>query len=369
VASQLHSPDLYQFLESGGIGHLASEQHYGLALVLGGGEVSMQELAGLYAMLANRGELKPLRLRADEPVRLGTQLISPEASFMVMDILGQHVRPDELTGAQPLRHAVYWKTGTSWSFRDAWTAGSFGPYVLVVWVGNFDGSSNPAFVGIDAAAPLFFQIVDGVAAERQDLGGAALRPPADLKRVEICLASGELPNRWCPQKGSTWFIPGKSPIRVSNVHRPVMIDDATGLAACPPYGNKRVHQEIFEFWSSDLQQVFAEAGIPRRKPPQNSNCANAGEVEGSAPVITSPLRGAAYVMRLLQQDRQNIALSAVADADSRALYWFVDDAYVGGTRPGETIYWKPPAAGDYRVRTVDDHGRSDERQLDVKLDQ
>ena len=75
------------------------------------------------------------------------------------------------------------------------------------------------------------------------------------------------------------------------------------------------------------------------------------------------------VMRLLQQDRQNIALSAVADADSRALYWFVDDAYVGGTRPGETIYWKPPAAGDYRVRTVDDHGRSDKRQLDVKLEQ
>ena len=65
VASQLHAPDLYQFLQSAGIGHMASEEHYGLALVLGGGEVSMQELAGLYAMLANRGELKPLRLRCE----------------------------------------------------------------------------------------------------------------------------------------------------------------------------------------------------------------------------------------------------------------------------------------------------------------
>ena len=46
VASQLHSPDLYQFLQSAGIGRMASEQHYGLALVLGGGEVSMQEMAG-----------------------------------------------------------------------------------------------------------------------------------------------------------------------------------------------------------------------------------------------------------------------------------------------------------------------------------
>ena len=73
VASQLHAPDLYQFLQGAGIGHLASEQHYGLALVLGGGEVSMQELAGLYAMLANRGVLKPLRLRADEPQSTGTR--------------------------------------------------------------------------------------------------------------------------------------------------------------------------------------------------------------------------------------------------------------------------------------------------------
>jgi penicillin-binding protein 1C len=367
VASQLHAPDLYQFLQGAGIGHLASEQHYGLALVLGGGEVSMQELASLYAMLANRGVLKPLRFRANDPQSAGTRLLSAEASFMVMDMLRQHARADEATGAQPLHSPVYWKTGTSWAFRDAWTAGSFGPYVLVVWVGNFDGSGNPAFVGVDAAAPLFFQIVDGIQAERPHLTEPARPFPSDLKRVEICLASGELPNRWCPQKGSTWFIPGKSPIRVSTVHRPVMIDDATGLPACMPYNGKRVHEEVYEFWSSDLQEVFAQAGIPRRKPPQNSACTNAGAPEGTAPLITSPLRGSAYVMRLTQLDRKRIAFNATADADAHALYWFVDDAYVGATTPGEPLFWQPAAAGSYRVRTVDDHGRSDERPLDVSL--
>jgi penicillin-binding protein 1C len=30
---------------------MASEQYYGLSLVLGGGEVSMQELAGLYQVI------------------------------------------------------------------------------------------------------------------------------------------------------------------------------------------------------------------------------------------------------------------------------------------------------------------------------
>ena len=187
----------------------------------------MQDLAALYAMLANRGEFRPLRLRADEPALPGKRLLSAEASYMTMDMLRQHLRPDETSGAQPSSVPVYWKTGTSWSFRDAWTAGVFGPYVLVVWVGNFDNSTNTAFVGVDAAAPLFFQVVDALNAERTLVEPPRAVPPK-LKRVRICLASGDLPNEWCPQQGWTWFIPGTSPIRVSTVHRPVVIDDATG---------------------------------------------------------------------------------------------------------------------------------------------
>jgi penicillin-binding protein 1C len=369
VAAQLHAPDLYQFLQSAGVGHLASESHYGLALVLGGGEITMQEMASLYAMLANRGVLKPLRLRASDPRPAGPRLLSAEASFMALDMLGQHVRPDETTGAQPLHLPVYWKTGTSWAFRDAWTAGIFGPYVLVVWVGNFDGSGNPAFVGVDAAAPLFFQIVDGVRNEYPNLPEPALRPPPGLRRAEICLASGDLPNRWCPQKGWTWFIPGKSPIRVSTVHRPVTIDDATGLPACPPYLGKRVHEEIYEFWPSNLQQVFIDAGIPRRKPPEASGCADAGESLGEAPRISSPSRGSTYTMRLTQPERAPIALNGSADADALSLYWFVDDTYLGRANPGEPVFWHPASAGRFRIRAVDDHGRSDERQVDVALTQ
>ncbi|MEO9214313.1 MAG: penicillin-binding protein 1C [Rhodanobacter sp.] len=367
VASQLKQPSLYQFLRDAGISRMASEQHYGLALVLGGGEVSMQELGGLYAMLANRGELKPLRLLADEPQVAGTRMLSDEASFMVMDMLRQNPRPDETTGAQPSRLPVYWKTGTSWAFRDAWTAGSFGPYVLVVWVGNFDSTGNPAFVGADAAAPLFFQIIDAIRAEHRQLAEPIRHMPVNLKRVQICLASGDLPNQWCPQKGMTWFIPGKSPIRVSNVHRPLVIDDATGLPACPPYAGKRTHVEVYEFWPSDLQHVFAQAGIPRRKPPQNVQCASAGTPNGDPPQITSPLRGSTYAMRLAQLGQERIAFLATTDADTHALYWFVNDAYVGRSAPGESLFWQPQTSGNYSVRVVDDHGRSDQRPLGVSL--
>src|SRR5581483_6369080 len=61
LAARLAQPSLYQFLRDAGISHMASEQHYGLSLALGGGEVTMEETAALYAMLANGGMLYPLR--------------------------------------------------------------------------------------------------------------------------------------------------------------------------------------------------------------------------------------------------------------------------------------------------------------------
>src|SRR5262249_24099541 len=60
VAMQLKQPSLYGFLETAGISRLKPEPYYGLALALGGGEVSMEELAMLYGMLANQGVLRPV---------------------------------------------------------------------------------------------------------------------------------------------------------------------------------------------------------------------------------------------------------------------------------------------------------------------
>ena len=50
-----------------------------------------------------------------------------------------------------------------------------------------------------------------------------------------------------------------------------------------------------------------------------------------------------------------------------ALYWFVDDGYVGSVKPGEPLFWKPALAGEYTLRVVDDHGHSDSRALRVAL--
>lgn len=365
VDAQLHDPDLYGFLREAGVREPASRAHYGLALVLGGGDVTMQDLARLYAMLANGGVLRPLRLRRDAPRIAGKRMLSAAASFMVTGMLEQNPRPGAAYGTRPTGLPVFWKTGTSWAFHDAWTAGGFGPYVLVIWVGNFDSTPNANFVGIDAAAPLFFRVYDALRAANPDLHAAPRVAPKPLKRVEVCLATGLLPSRWCPEKGWTWFIPGVSPIKVGHVYRPLVVDDATGKPACPPYAGKATHVEVFQYWPSELASVFAKAGIPVRRPPDNPACTDAGQLGGDPPAITSPLRHSTYALRLDKPSGNSIAFTADADADVNWLYWFVDNAYIGRSAPTHALDWTPPHAGSYQVRAVDDRGRADARNLTV----
>jgi penicillin-binding protein 1C len=139
--------------------------------------------------------------------------------------------------------------------------------VLAVWVGNFDGSSNPAFVGVQTAAPLFFHVVDGLRATNPRLPEALDSPPAAVTPAEVCAGSGDLPNAEWPHCSRAWFIPGKSPIRVSSVHRRILIDSRTGLRACADTPASDTRAEVFEAWPSDILRLYALAGMPRRPIP------------------------------------------------------------------------------------------------------
>lgn len=362
VSARLSQPTLYEFLKSAGIGGMASEQHYGLALTLGGGELSMEELARLYAMLANGGQHRPLMTTVGDPPAGGRTLLSPEAAWITLDMLQANPRPD--TG-QPAFPPVAWKTGTSWGFRDAWTAGVFGRLVLVVWVGHFDGSANPAFVGVQTAAPLFFQIVDSL--RSQGLAKAAPDPtgPLNLRRVSVCRASGDLPNEDCTDLGPTWFIPGKSPIRLSTLHRALWVHTASGRAVCGP--GPGVQREVFEHWGSDMLQLFAQAGMPRRAPPAPPRCGTGGmpaAAEQDGPQIVAPLRGANVVLRVGRDAGLNLRANTSRPGP---VYWFADAAFLGSTSGGGSLAWQPPAAGTYTLIAVDAAGAADERPIRVEF--
>jgi penicillin-binding protein 1C len=368
VASRLTRPSLYDLMKTSGVANLASEKHYGLALTLGGGEVTMEELARMYAVLANRGELKSLnytsrpaelRAKANRPVA-NTRLLSEESAFVTLDMLRTNPRPD--TG-QPASPPVAWKTGTSWGFRDAWTAGVFGRYVLVVWVGNFDGSSNPAFIGVSAAAPLFFNIVDALRTEGMVASEVPQLPPAKLTRVEVCAGSGDLPNADCPQRVSTWYLPGKSPIRISQLHKRVLIDRRTGAAVCEE--SATTHWQVIEQWPSDMQRLFRDAGMPRRDAPRLPDCGGrkTDRGNGKEPQIVSPLRAVTYTTRLSKP----VPITLRAEGVRGKQFWFSNEAFIGEAAAGEAINWQPPKAGRFVLRVVDEAGLADSRDISVEV--
>jgi penicillin-binding protein 1C len=363
VASRLNKPGLYEFLKHAGVAKLASEQHYGLALTLGGGELTMEELGRLYLMLANQGRLTPLAYeKQSAPAPPGAPLLSEEAAYITLQMLRANPRPDSGMPAVP---PVAWKTGTSWGFRDAWSAGVFGRHVLLVWVGNFDGSGNPAFIGVKTAAPLFFRIVDSIRGQGLDAGAAETPAPANATRIEVCSASGDLPNHLCKDLAWSWFIPGKSPIKVSTLHRALKIDGRSGRATCED--GPHVRTEVFEFWPSDLQRLFREAGMPRRQPPAVPDCsASAAEQAGDAPLITAPgSDGMTYTLRLSKP--APIALRANSITADESLFWFANGGLVGKSRAGESTGWMPAAPGRYQLRVIDRQGRADVRAVEVEF--
>lgn len=369
VAARLSRPNLHGFLQLNQISRLQSEAHYGLALVLGGGEVTMEELARLYAVLANGGRVRQLAYTRDEAQAQASeeashaplQVLSEEAAFITLDMLRQTPRPD--TG-EPARPAIAWKTGTSWGFRDAWTAGVFGRHVLVVWVGQFDGAGNPAFVGIQAAAPLFVRIVDALRAEGLDPGEVVRGRLPQLRQVEVCADTGGMPDALCPVKARTWFIAGKSPIRASTLHRAIWVDERTGEPVCAQPGQRPPHarQVLVEQWGSDMRRLFRQAGLPRRQAP--ASCDADEQADAQAPQIHEPLRGVRYVLRP-GHDRA-LTLRAEGGSDARTLHWFADDALIGRVSPGAALSWSPPRPGRYVLRVVDDRGRVDMRELQVE---
>ncbi|WP_205522846.1 penicillin-binding protein 1C [Myxococcus eversor] len=368
LTKQLRAPGLHGFLRKAGVTDLRDESHYGLSLALGSAEVTMAELVELYAMLGHGGHLRPLRWTVDAPVEEGVKLLSPEASFLVLESLATAGRPAQSFRSEWTRDTVpvAWKTGTSTGFRDAWSVGVVGPYVVAVWVGNFDGQPNPAFVGQTAAAPLMFELVDSVRSRDSDVRRVRQSAPPGVSRVRVCALSGGLPGPHCSRKVDTWFIPGTSPIHTCDVHREVWVDTRTGLRACGPGPSSRA--EVFEFWPSDLLRLFQKAGLPRRvPPPEGADCGLEHSAStGTAPRITTPEEGVDYNLRASSESSRAVPLSAVTDADVRRVFWFVDEQLVGTASRGESLQWdaKP---GTYVVRAVDDRGRSDARTLRVRL--
>ena len=363
LASHLARPTLYEFLRTAEVRLPKTESFYGLALPLGGAEVSLQDLMRLYSALANNGELRPLRFTTSESVAKPKRILSPEAAFLTLEMLGNVPRPEMNCVDGNHSAPVYWKTGTSHGFRDAWSIAVFDHYVLGVWVGNFDGRANPMLVGRTAAGPLLFQIIDTLRAAWPE-PAVPHQPPAgaNLKRIDFCALSGDLPNQFCTQRVEGWFIPGVSPIKTCDVHREVLVDVATGRRVPFDDGTRQLKREVYEFWPGDFLTLFEQAGVPRRVAPPFGSDIGSDQVSraGQNPIIVSP-----NTTEIFLASKKTIPLLAKADGDVREIFWFAGKQFVGKGAPNQVFEWTA-AAGDYELTALDDHGRAGSHSISVR---
>ena len=132
----------------------------GLALALGGAGLSVNDLAVLYAALANGGTAKPLIWTQGSKKQKAYQLVSEDAADAITQILRQAPTPSGRVPSWLSQDAppIAYKTGTSYGFRDAWAAGYTEDWTVIVWVGRPDGAPRTGETGRLAAAPPLFDI-------------------------------------------------------------------------------------------------------------------------------------------------------------------------------------------------------------------
>ena len=363
LVRQIGTRTFHKKLSDCGVANLKSPEHYGISVALGGAEVSMRELAGIYATLANLGQYHEIKSEINARSTKPTTVLSPEAAFIVLDMLAQQSTPGvkiPFAKNQPKHITHMWKTGTSSSYRDAWTAGIFGDYVLIVWVGNFDGTPNNSFSGARAAAPIYFALAQTVIDYYANTSTPVtdnnfLHEDMNISQIEMCDTVGGLAGAHCPKTVMAYFIPGKSPITESSVYRAIPIDNNTGLRACDA-NPQTTHMEVFEFWDAEYLDMFKRAGIKRNTPPPYMDKCDLNKIieGGNEPIITSPSDNT----RIVITDNRNVAtvsFGAVSDTPNAKIFLFLDDAMIGTIKSGETLF-RDVLMGPHTVRAIDEIG-------------
>lgn len=153
-----------------------AERRGGLALAVGGIEVTLLDLTNAYATLARAGVHRPTRLFTDQSAP-AVRALEPEVCDAIDHILSSRQRRPHLLAAcdgdQP--PWFMWKTGTSSGRRDAWAVGHNRRYAMGVWVGRFRGTGRDAYVGAEAAEPLLAGLFQ-VPALRNEIEPPAPKP-------------------------------------------------------------------------------------------------------------------------------------------------------------------------------------------------
>ncbi len=189
--------------DTGYRGLVEDGQYYGYSLALGSAEVTLLEQAAAYRSLALGGRWAPLRLVQDDPRELPRQITTPQAAWIVADILADPNARAGTFGVDSALRLPFWaaaKTGTSKAMRDNWCIGFSDRFTVAVWVGNLEGDPMRAVSGTSGAAPVWR---DMMLALHDGTPSKPLPEPGGIEMRQVRFAQGvEQPRREFFLKGT-----------------------------------------------------------------------------------------------------------------------------------------------------------------------
>lgn len=299
-----------------------SKASYGLALTLGGGEVTLLDMAYAFSVFANGGtmlgqptppgstkpgyrKLDPVAIlkvtkpdgkvlyQYDAPER--QEVLRPEVAFLVTDILSDNNARAPVFGYDnaltlPDR-PVAAKTGTTNDFHDGWMLGFTPQYVVGVWIGNTDYQEMEYGEAVRTAGPIWNAMMvylhNGKPVE-------SFPRPAGLETGIVDTVSGKLPTQHTPARKQEVFIKGTVPKDSDDIHRPVKLCKQTGKLATTYCPADQVEEKVFEVYPPEASDWVREKKLPQ--PPMEycdihgPNLSNA-DVAIISPRHLSPIRG------------------------------------------------------------------------------
>ncbi len=347
---------LLQFLRAAGITTLTqTPEHYGLALTLGDGEVTLLELTRAFALFARGARTLLERSLETDPHEPGVSLLDPRVAWLISDILSDDdARLEQFGTDGPLTFdfPVAVKTGTTRNSRDNWTVGYTPSRIVGVWVGNADNSAMKGTSGVTGAGPIFHDVM---IAAMQGIPKEPFLKPKDIVSFEICEFSGTLPSPACPRRMREYFIAGTEPKTQDTIFQSIQIDRRNGLRASDTCPKQFVRTEVFATFPNDVRRYAQEHGY--KEPPSQFSplCLGSGNQTTSLPgdhwlQITRPSDHDEFQLDPLVPDKnEKIVLEANAGPAVKSVEWFINGTKIGaGSPPYFRTEWQP-RVGEWRV--------------------
>ncbi len=196
--------------------------YYGAALALGSADVTLWQLVNAYRTLANGGRYSELRLTTDADTQKSIQIYSPEASFVISDILSDRASRSTTFGLENSLATRYWsavKTGTSKDMRDNWCVGYTDKFTVGVWVGNSSGAPMRDVTGITGAAPTWLNVMNYL---HDRFGSGQIVRPPDVTLSKVSFPGAVEPSRqeWFVADTTPSYSPAISTTPISRFFRP-----------------------------------------------------------------------------------------------------------------------------------------------------